>query len=163
MDEQRAEQNIDKVEQYLQRVRAFLAQTREWCADRDLTVLNDVTELKEEGIPKYQAPSLCISKDNVSLAEVVPFGSAIIAAQGRIDLIGKFARHAFLFRVGEDPSVGIRFSPAGITTRDSSRPRLSRVDRDGWYWVEARVRRAKHVDESLFIDLLTDVSDYEFE
>src|ERR1700754_2670862 len=99
MGDQMAEQYADKVELYLQRVRAFLAQVREWSTERSLSVVDDVTELNEQGIPRYQAPSLYVSKDNVSLAKIMPIGSAIIGAQGRIDLIGQVARHAFLFHV----------------------------------------------------------------
>jgi hypothetical protein len=143
-------------------VSAFLVRAREWCTEQDLTVLDDAVELNEQGMPKYPAPSLHISKHGVSLAKIVPLGAAIIGAQGRIDLIGHVARHAFPFHVGKGPGISIRATVDGKTTSEAARPMLSGIDGDDWYWIEAKIRRAKRVDESLFLDLLTDVSDYEF-
>ena len=100
----------------MERVRAFLVRAREWCTERDLTVQDDVVELNEQGMPKYDAPSLHISKDGVSLAKIVPLGAAIIGAQGRIDLIGPVARHSFLFHVGKGQGISIRASVNGKTT-----------------------------------------------
>ncbi|MFK4448503.1 hypothetical protein ABH944_008529 [Caballeronia udeis] len=156
------EQHAEKAQLFVERVRAFLVRAREWCTERDLTVQDNVVELNEQGMPKYHAPSLHISKDGVSLAKIEPLGAAIIGAQGRIDLIGPVARHAFLFHVGKGPGISIRAIVNGQATSETSRPMLSGIDGDDWYWIEAKVRRAKRVDESLFLDLLTDVSDYEF-
>ena len=39
----------------------------------------------------------------------------------------------------------------------------SGINGDGWYWIEAVVRKARRIDESLFIDLLSDASDHDFQ
>lgn len=148
---------------YVQRVTAFLEQVSGWCRERGLTVDRDAVTLSEELMAQYDAPSLHIAKDGVSLARILPVGSNIIGAQGRVDLIGRVARHAFLFCVGKGPASSPQTIASEKTSASSSKPMLSDVDGAGWYWIEARVRRAKPVDESLFIDLLTDVSDHEFE
>lgn len=149
-------------EEYVKRVTTFLGEASGWCKEHGLAVLDSVVTLREELMAEYQAPSLYISKDGVYLAKVEPVGSKIIGAHGRVDLIGRVTKHAFLFYAGKGPVFSMQTIVEGRTTSSSSAPMLSGVDGDGWYWIEARVRRAKRVDESLFLDLFTDVSDYEF-
>jgi hypothetical protein len=149
-------------EEYVQRVTAFLKAASGWCTDRGLSVETEALTLREEGLAEYEAPSLYISKDAVSVAKILPIGSKIIGAYGRLDLIGRVSRHAFLFYSGNGPAFSTQTIVKGRITSSSSAPMLSGVDGEGWYWIEARVRRARRVEENLFIDLLTDVSDYEF-
>ncbi|WP_434109448.1 hypothetical protein [Paraburkholderia caffeinilytica] len=148
--------------EYVQRVTTFLEEVSGWCRDHGLTVERDAVTLSEELMTQYDVPSLYISKDGVSVAKILPVGSKIIGARGRVDLIGRVTRHAFLFYVGKGSAFSTQTIVGEKTTTSSSTPMLSGVDGDGWYWIEARVRRAKRVEESLFLDLLTDVSDYEF-
>jgi hypothetical protein len=160
--EPKTEHTLFTSKEYVQRVTTFLREATGWCKDHGLAVENGVVTLREELMAEYEAPSLYISKDGVSVAKILPVGSKIIGALGRIDLIGRVTRHAFLFYVGKGPAISTQTIVGGKTTGSSSEPMLSGVDGDGWYWIEARVRRAKLVEESLFLDLLTDVSDYEF-
>jgi hypothetical protein len=155
----------EKVRQYQERVTAFMAQAQAWCAAHGLVTDEVAAELVEEGLPKYSAASLHIlTADRKHVAELLPTGSAIIGALGRIDLRGALARHAFLFQTGAGPSISSSATTTdGKTTSDTPQPMISGIAGDGWYWYEAFVRRAKRVDESLFLDLLTDVSDYEFQ
>jgi hypothetical protein len=148
--------------EYVERVTSFLGEVSGWCRDRGLSVERGVVTLNEERMDRYDAPSLYLSKDGVSLARILPAGSRIIGAHGRVDLIGRVTRHAFLFYVGNGPVISTKTVVGGKTATSSSTRMFSGVDGDGWYWIEARVRRPKRVDESLFADLLTDVSDYEF-
>ena len=148
--------------EYVQRVTTFLGRVSAWCREHGLTVERDAVTLNEELMAQYDAPSLYIANDGVPVAKILPVGSKIIGAHGRVDLIGRVTRHALLFYVGKGPAFSTQTIAGGKTTISSSTPMRSGVDEDGWYWIEARVRRAKRVDESLFLDLLTDVSDYEF-
>ena len=149
--------------EYVQRVTTFLEKVSGWCREHGLTVERDAVTLNEELMARYDAPSLHITKDRVSVAKILPVGSKIIGAKGRVDLIGRVARHALLFYVGKAPAFSTQTIVGGKTTTSSSTRMLSGVDGDGWYWIEARIRRPKRVDESLFLDLLTDVSDHEFQ
>ncbi|MCP3020391.1 hypothetical protein [Cupriavidus basilensis] len=148
-------------QEYVQRVTALLREAADWCRDRGLQTELLPYTVREERAGEYEAPALYISKDGVSLAKLVPAGSRIIAAYGRVDLAGPMASHAFLFYVGRGPEFKSATIANGQTVHSSSARILHGVDGDGWYWIESKVRRAKRVDESLFIDLLTDVSDYE--
>jgi hypothetical protein len=154
------EQHAEKVKVYLERLNAFLAQVRAWCEVRNLVLAETKVDLNEEGLPRYEASGLRISTlDGRLLASLTPIGSAIIGAQGRVDLAGRMATHALLYHTKQDPALSVRIN--GKSER--SKPLLSGVDSDSWYWVEAKVRKARRVDESLFIDLLSDASDYDFQ
>ncbi|WDD95386.1 hypothetical protein Bsp3421_005558 [Burkholderia sp. FERM BP-3421] len=162
MTEQETEDAGLSSTEYVKCVTAFMDDVSRWCGDCGLAVERNLVTLWEEHMDKYDAPGLHISKDGASLGRVVPTGSRIIGADGRVDLNGRITRHSLLFYRGRSPSpparpiVGRRAAAASsIRTRPG-------VDEDGWYWIEASVRRSMRVDESLFLDLLTDVSDYEF-
>lgn len=162
MTEPNQESIFFSAEEYVRRVETFLIEASGWCERHGLAVERGVVTLREERMAEYDAPSLAISKDGMSVAKILPVGSKIIGAHGRVDLVGRVTKHAFLFYVGKGPAISTQTVVAGKAARSSPMPMLSGVDGDGWYWIEATVRRAKRVEESLFLDLLTDVSDYEF-
>lgn len=164
MTEQIVKQPPGMISDYLERLTALYRDMRHWCSKLGLEVTDGTIELNEEGLPLYTAPSINITRDRAAVAEVVPVGAAIIGARGRVDLIGRMARHAFLFQVGKGPTITIQTVVEGKPNdNEPGRPIIPGIDGDGWYWVEASVRRAKRVDEALFVDLLTDVSDYDFQ
>ncbi|WCM21130.1 hypothetical protein NDK50_06645 [Paraburkholderia bryophila] len=148
--------------EYVQRIATFLEEVSAWCGEHGLAVERGAVTLNEELMARYDAPSLYIKKDGASLARIMPVGSKIVGAHGRVDLIGRVARHALLFYAGKIPAFSTQALAGGKTGVSPSTSMRSGVDRDGWYWIEALVRRPKRIDESLFLDLLTDVSDYEF-
>jgi hypothetical protein len=162
MTEPTTQHAFRSTEEYVQRVTSFLTQAGGWCRDRGLTIQSDVVTLREDRIPEYEAPCLYISMDGVSLARILPVGSRIIGARGRVDLIGQIARHPLLFCVGKGLSASRQTVTGERRAISSSTSVLSGLEVDGWYWIESAVLRAKRVGENLFLDLLTDVSDYEF-
>ncbi len=145
------------LKQYLHRVDALLRDATEWCERRGLQVDIRPHDLNEEREGKYEAPALVISKDGKLVAKLIPVGSDIIAANGRVDIIGPVTFHNLLFYGDYDPGFKsatiVRRQPGGVL-----RARLvRRVKEDGWFWIESWVRRAVLLDEALFIDLLEDV------
>jgi hypothetical protein len=162
MNELKSEYALLSSEEYVSRVATFLGQASGWCSDRGLSFGNDVVTLREERLGEYDAPSLHISKDGVPLAKIIPVGAGIIGAHGRVDLIGRLARHPLLFFVEKGKTYLTQSHVGGQAASSSSERMFSGVDGEGWYWIEAHIRRPKRMDESLFLDLLTDVSDYEF-
>ena len=162
MNEPKQDPTLFSPEEYVQRVETFLSEARGWCESHGLAVERGAVTLTEERMAAYDAPSLAISAGGMPVAKILPVGSKVIGAQGRIDLVGRVTRHALLFYVGKHPVISEQTVVAGKAAHSSSMPILSGVDGDGWYWIEATVRRAKRVEEALFLDLLRDVSDYEF-
>ncbi|AKM31370.1 hypothetical protein AB870_16475 [Pandoraea faecigallinarum] len=118
--------------------------------------------VREECEGEYEVPGRKIWSDDVLLAKLVPIASKVIAADGRVDVVGWLGSHALLFQ-GE---AVLGPKSATIVTHRPGRASTARIVRnievDGWYWFEARVRRPVFIDEALFLDLLTDVSNYEF-
>jgi hypothetical protein len=149
-------------EEFVQGVETFFAAASGWCNDHGLAVKTGVVKIREELIPEYGVPSLYLLKDGVSLARMIPVGSRILCARGRVDLIGQLGRHPLLFCAAKGPEYLTQTNVGGKTKRPSSRSLLSGVLEEGWYWIEGGICRPKRVDESLFLDLVTDVSDYEF-
>lgn len=155
-------QQATEREAYIQRVTALIAEAAEWCRDHGLETERKPYTVREERTGSYDAPALYVSRNGVSVAKVIPRGSRIIAAYGRVDIVGILATQALLYYVGKGPEFKSTSTAGGKTVSTTTAPMLHGVDGDGWYWIESSVRRAKRVDESLFLDLLTDVSDYEF-
>lgn len=156
----------EKVTAYQERVSAFMEQARVWCTSHGLRVECLPAVIIESCAPKYLAPSLRIlnEQSDALVAELLPTGSAIIGALGRIDLKGRFARHALLYQIGNVSQNSTNAALSDDTTsRETRRLAYSGHAGDGWYWREAWIRKAKLVDEELFLELLTDVSDHEFQ
>src|SRR5262245_20939411 len=152
MNELESERIAISSEAFVRRVTSFLNDASGWCRDRGLTVENGVVTLREERIPEYQAPSLSISKEGVSLARILPAASKTGGAEGRVVLIGSLARHALLFCLRNRPlySAQNMFGEQGARTLSSRR--RSAADGEGWYWIEATVLRPKRVEENVFVD-----------
>lgn len=102
----------EKVATYQQRVREFMDQARGWCTAHGLRVDEIPTHVLESYTPQYEARSMRIltADSDIPIAELLPTGSAIIGAQGRIDLKGRLARHAFLYQTGKGPGIGISWT-----------------------------------------------------
>ena len=149
-------------ETYVRYVETLLATIDGWCKRQGLTVESGFKTIKEGGKAEYEAPSRDLSTDGRPLAKLVPIGTHLIGVQGRVDLVGRVTKHSFVLCVGTDPLLSTRDVVGGKIPRSSSFLRRSRTSGDGWYWIESVVLRAKRIDEDLFLDLLTDVSDYEF-
>lgn len=159
--ESKTEDGISRAEEYLQRIEILAKDVRGWCAAHNLTVTEEPIILREMNVPEYEAPILRISKDNVALARLEPIASKVIGGEGRIDLIGRFARHLLLFRHPGDSGYPL---PIMVyqRNRDPWDFPYSIATENGWYWTESRIRRQKPIHENLFLDLITDVSDHAF-
>ncbi|WP_413193421.1 hypothetical protein [Pararobbsia alpina] len=160
------EQLDENVSTYVERVRVFMEQARAWCTAHGLRVESLPAVVIESCAPKYLAPSLLIlnGQSGVPIAELLPTGSAIMCAQGRIDLKGCLARHALLYQTRDDPErTASAASGDDVISRAMHSSAYSGHAGDGWYWREAQIRKAKLVDESLFLEMITDVSDHEFQ
>jgi hypothetical protein len=161
MTESTTEDSALVIERYVRRVEALYVSVRSWCANHDLTVKEGSITIKEMDLPDYDAPTLEISKGSKVLVKLVPIAVQIIRAEGRVDMNGPLARQPLIFRVPTArpyPKEGIRWP------KDPNQCGLPRstASHDGWYWTESLIRRQKPIDESLFLDLITDISDYEF-
>lgn len=161
MFESKTEDGILHAEKYLQRIEMLSKDVRGWCAAHNLTVTEESVTLREMDVPDYDAPVLKISSGGVVLARLEPVASRVMCAEGRVDLIGRFTRQMLLFRITEGPTYPMPHI-LGLKNPGTFELPGSVATQDGWYWTESHLRRLKPITEILFLDLLTDVSDYEF-
>ncbi|UVA80633.1 hypothetical protein [Pandoraea commovens] len=156
MSELRREKSF-LLKQYLERVDALLQDATRWCHRHKLEVETRLQLLSEEREGKYEAPALYISKDGNLLAKIVPAASDALAADGLVEIVGSYTFHNLVFYGEYDPG----FKSATIVIRRPGNPLrgrlVRRIEENGWYWIESRVRRAVLLDEALFMDLLADV------
>jgi hypothetical protein len=149
-------------EVFVECVRSFLDDVSRWCTDHDLTIEGDVITIREGGIPEYEAPRLHISKGGKLLTSIVPIGRNNIGVHGRVDLEGSISSQSLYYALANYPETATQ---RVVGSKTGSPIRVPyRFDRDGWYWIDPVLPRLPPtlVDESLFLDLITDVSDYEF-
>ena len=152
-----------KKKDYLKWLNELYQDIKKWVKTRALVVKEKEVNLNEELLGQYKAPGLIIiDKKGEKIAELQPVGAQIIGANGRVDLIGKLDQMYLVYLEPSGPSLSITEKVTNEKTQKPSRPLFRGVDNPGWYWIEsARLGRARVATEELFLDLLTEVSDYE--
>ena len=151
-----------KPTEYLKSLQELYAKIESWCQAKGIQSKRNSTQLNEEAYGSYQAETLQLfTKAGEKLAEFVPAGASIIAAKGRIDLVGTIDSVILVDWEKGGPSITTLVDD-GATKHNSTQPIYRNVGDAGWYWVESRkLSRAYRFDERLFIDLLQSVSDYD--
>lgn len=154
------------LDKYLARIRTLLMDCEKWSIGRGLKVTRGETLINEERHGQYQAPTLMLDDNHGKrLAEVIPFGEAILGAWGRVDVVGEYGKRekiVYLSTGGPTITTSIQGgdgSGGEVITRSLYRG----VEAEGWYWVSpSPIRRAYSLTPEVFVDLLSAVSDHEF-
>jgi len=151
-----------KPTEFLQSVDSLYKEVEKWCAAKGLKLTRHSLELNEEAYAPYTTEKLSIlGGDTKKIAELVPKGASIIGAKGRIDLIGNIDSAILVDWDRGGPSITTTIDD-GASKHTKTVPVYRNVGEAGWYWVESRkLARAHRLDEALFFDLLSSVSDYE--
>ncbi|MBN1974360.1 MAG: hypothetical protein JW787_12025 [Sedimentisphaerales bacterium] len=158
------ETKVDQRKQkYIIRVKDLYDQVKKWIKAKKLIAKEKEVELNEEMSGIYKVPGLLIEdKEGKKIAELQPAGAWIIGAEGRVDIIGIIDRAYLVYLQIEGPHMKMSVSSSAEKVEEISRPLFKGVDQPGWYWIENKPRgKARLVDSELFIDLLSEVSDYE--
>ncbi|MGA2027016.1 MAG: hypothetical protein ABSH17_08110 [Syntrophobacteraceae bacterium] len=151
----------DRIKEYLERLRNLYDSVLPWCQKQGLNVTQEEAKLVEENLGAYTAPALIITASGSIIANLKPIGTNIIGASGRVDIIGSLDKDSLVYLEVGGPSIKTSVSTGGKVIEQSSKPFFKGVTREGWYWIEERrLGRARIFDEQLFLDLLTEVSDY---
>ncbi|MBM4023834.1 MAG: hypothetical protein FJ280_00280 [Planctomycetes bacterium] len=135
-------------DEYLARVNALYSDAEKWIEGTDLEVSRGTMELDEEALGRYAAPTLTIQDaQGKKVADLLPVGAQIIGAEGRVDIVGRLDRNHLLYLPPKEAGVRRSFKGMGEA---------------GWYWIgETRLRRVHRLAQELFLDLLSEVSDYD--
>ncbi len=139
---------------YLQRVNQLYANIRNWLKDENLVFSVKPTEIYEE-LGHYIVPFLSIkTADGELLAEMKPAGTAVIMAEGLIEVIG-FDNDYVEYLLAGGPTV---IDPTG-----KKRFIYQGIDVDGWYWNHRLKTNPTLInDKTSFLEMITWVSDHEF-
>ncbi len=142
-----------KLELYLKRVDDLFSQIREWFKD-DLEVATYPIQVGEP-LGRYEAPALLIRDNAETLANLTPKGATVILAEGLLELKGWLDKVQLDYMTGNGPQV--------FKNNDKTQSVYQGINRDGWYWIESPItKKARFVDKTLLLKLITLVSDHEF-
>ncbi len=155
---------FEKVRIFGRRISDLYRRVGEWIAGSSLKTERHDHWVTEAPYGSYNIPKLeLIRGDGSHLASLVPMGAEVIAAEGRIELIGTRERQPLLYFAAGGPHINVTVD-GGAKPAHISHPVFRGVTSEGWYWLEdVRLGRARPLDATLFKDLLRTVSDlYEF-
>jgi len=139
-----------KIHLYLKRVEQLYTDIRAWLADENLKVVDTRVDILEQ-MAAYQVTGLSIqTQAGKVLADIKPAGASVIVAEGRIDVEGWLGTEYLLYMLKARPELG--------------KPLYKGLNQDAWYWIEDSYRNRAHcLEKSLLLELITLVSDYEFD
>lgn len=150
-------------DEYTSRLNALYSEVQKWIENTGLGVLQKTIKLNEEIPGRYEVPTLTISDaQGKKVADLLPVGAWIIGAEGRVDLVGTVDREALVYMAEGGPQITTKEEEGGRTEQTRSIPLFRGVEEAGWYWIERwRPSRARRLTGQLFVDLLSEVSDYD--
>jgi hypothetical protein len=150
--------NLAKQQLYLERVHQFYQQVTEWLPTNLATREGpNYTILDSTG--EYTASQLSVVTNKGTdveqvLANLLPKTCTVILAEGWIKMVGRFDEENLLYMLIDGEQ---------LTNPDERIRPLYEVERDGWYWEDIHRRQPVWITREVFLDLLQEVSDYEFE
>jgi len=156
---QHAEQ---KKQVYLTRVNQLFGNIQDWLKDEPVAVKQQNLEIIEKFTGPYTVPSLSISTQaGQELADINPGGTYTLMAEGLLDVEGGFGKEHIMYIVEGGPYIN---KPA---TDDKDKlirqPTYEDIDDDGWYWIEETLLDKAHfMNKNALLEIITQVSDYEF-
>lgn len=144
-------------ERFLVRLRNFLGQVRQWISVDPRITVRELTHEIDDSFGRYPAPGVQIMLDEQMIAELVPEAGVVIAAEGRVSLIGALDRAAMLYLSGPG-----RFQTTVRGVKSFGRDLFPQFSGEGWYWLISNAGPdVRFVDDSAFRMMLMTVSDFE--
>ncbi|KHD06396.1 hypothetical protein PN36_24675 [Candidatus Thiomargarita nelsonii] len=139
-----------KILMYVERLEQLYTDIRVWLAKENLLVIDTGIDILEQ-MATYQVTGLSVqTQAGKVLAEIQPAAASVIVAEGRIDVVGWLGTEYLLYMLKPRPELG--------------KPLYKGLNQDAWYWIEDSYRnRAHRLEKSLLLELITLVSDYEFD
>ena len=163
MIENNASNNI--IKNYLDKINFLLSNVKDWCDPFGIQAIVNQTSINEDPYGQYNAPTLVLKlHDGKHLAEVSPFGAAVLGAMGRIDIVGEYGKREKIVYLSAGGPAIITNIQASVGDEKVEKPYqfYRGVDSEGWYWVAPfPLRRAYPITKEIFLDLLSAVSGHE--
>jgi len=124
-----------------------------WLQSTELMLSKEQHEIIEDFSGPYHVDILNIyDKTKELLGSLKPVSAKVVAAHGRIDLIGLLDRVVLIY---------YQKNELETNQKDGVSIFYKGMDQAGWYWVEDSRRQKAHLlNKELFFELLTEISDY---
>jgi len=152
---------MNKIHLYLERVEQLYTLIKQWLTEEQLLFVPNQMETIEQ-LATYKTTQLSIKTPaGQTLASIKPTGSRVILGEGLIEIEGWLGKESLVYMIKN----GLKITKPDRHNSDKliTVPMYKGIDIDGWYWIEdSRRNRAHLLDKSLFLELITFVSDYEF-
>jgi len=157
------EKTAGQVKSFVESVNIFFTEIESWISSSHLKSILQEIEISEEYSGRYKVSKLTLQDESgKKIAEFIPVGAFIIGGNGRIDMNGIIDKAIIVNLEGGGPSVTATVA-VGEHSETSKNTFYKGIDKQGWYWIEnGRRGKANFFDKHLFIELLQEVSDYEF-
>jgi len=152
---------MNKIHLYLERVEQLYTPIKQWLTEEQLLFVPSQMETIEQ-LATYKTTQLSIkTQAGKTLGKIKPKGSRVILGEGLIEIEGWLGKESLVYMIKN----GLKITKPDRHNSDKliTVPMYKGIDIDGWYWIEdSRRNRAHLLDKSLFFELITFVSDYEF-
>jgi len=152
---------MNKIHLYLKRVEHLYRPIKQWLTEEQLLFVPNKMDTIEQ-LATYKTTQLSIkTQTGKTLGKIKPKGSRVILGEGLIEIEGWLGKESLVYMIKN----GLKITKPDRHNSDKliTVPMYKGIDIDGWYWIEdSRRNRAHLLDKSLFLELITFVSDYEF-
>lgn len=151
---------FEKVRIFGNRVLRLYADVDGWIVGTSLRAERHDHMVTEEMYGSYHIPELEVKRSSGEhVASLVPMGASVIAAEGRVEIVGGRGREPLVYLAAGGPQIDVMIG-TGQDAIHTSRRVFKDVTSEGWYWLEdVRLGRARLLDSALFRDLIRAVSD----
>lgn len=147
-----------KVQLFLEKLKELYKFVEEFCKEQNLEYRYEDIEIYEEFGGRYKTKELFVYKDGEFLFKLKPVGAYIIAADGRVDLIGKFDEKRLVY-LAKPYVLEIGVEVKGKEPAREQVPLYTGFEKEGWYIALER-KKIKPLDEASFCQALEGVSEF---
>ncbi|HAI68480.1 MAG TPA: hypothetical protein DCM38_03470 [Gammaproteobacteria bacterium] len=151
------QQNAELKQQiYLQRVNQLHTHIINWLQDEPF-ILEKGNMTVQSALGDYQAARLSIQTERgETLANLFSKGTSVLLGEGLIEMEGVVGTESIIYMLKGGLIITDRYG--------KNRPMYKGIHENGWYWIEDSYRNKAHLmNKTLFLELITLVSDYEFD
>jgi len=148
-----------KVQLFLEKLKELYAFVEVFCKEQGLNYRYEEIEIYEEYAGKYKTEEIYVYKNDSFLFKLKPIGAYIIAADGRVDLIGKFDERKLIF-LAKPYKLVSKVEIDGVIVEERETLLYKGFKKEGWYIVLER-GKIKPLDKASFCKVLEEISEFE--
>jgi len=148
-----------RVQRFLEKLKELYTFVEAFCKEQGLNYRYEGIEICEEKAGRYKTEELFVYKNDVFLFKLKPIGAYIIAADGRVDLIGRFDERKLIFLTYPRELVS-KIEIDNVIVEERKTPLYKGFKEEGWYIVLER-GKIKLLDKTSFCKALEEVSEFE--